>query len=69
MEFTLSPMPRTFDLRHLAIAALIASGLGLLGASATGIAAIDDAIRAAERAPHVPVFGPDVPRPPARPEV
>ena len=62
-------MPRTFDLRHLAIAMLIGSGLGLLGASASGIASLDDAIRAAEPAPSVPVVDPASPHHPDRPEV
>jgi hypothetical protein len=51
-------MPRSIDLRHFAIAALIGSGVGLLGASATGIASLDDAIRAAEPAPTIPVIEP-----------
>ena len=66
MALHLRPMPRTFDLRHLLIAALIGSGLGLLGASATGIASLEDAIRAGEPPPTVPVVEPgshDVPRP------
>jgi len=62
-------MPRSFDLRHLLIAMLIGSGLGLLGASASGIASLDEAIRAAEPAPTVPVVEPGRQHPTDRPQV